>query len=172
MVILMNILPHVFGAFALTTWISSVQVNKKSNILALQMLANIFYATQYFLLGLYSTAFMNIVSVFRCYIFGMNSRKDKETPFWILLIILFIIFIFALLYCKTFLDLIPILATLLYTTSTWKNNNKYIRYVFVICGFLFSFYNILVNAYISFIGNIFEVISGTISIIRFRKENK
>lgn len=166
----MNIIPHIFGAFALATWLSSVQVNKKSNILLLQLLANALYAIQYFLLGLASTAFMNVVSVLRCYIFGINAKKNKEAPFWVLLLILFIIFILALIYCKTFLDLMPILATLLYTISTWKNDTKRLRYVYIICGVLFGVYNLIVGAYVNLIGNFFEVLSGTISIFRFKKE--
>jgi len=165
----MNILPHVFGALALSTWISSVQVKKKSNILVLQLLANIFYAIQYFLLGFFSTGLMNLVSVFRCLSFGINARRNKDNPFWLLCLILFLIFILGLMYCKTFLGLIPIFATLLYTISTWQNNTKYLRYVFILCSVLFLFYNYMICAYIALIGNLFEIISGTVSIIRFEK---
>lgn len=168
----MNIIPHVFGVFALSTWISSVQVKKKSNILILQLLANIFYAIQYFLLGYFSTGLMNTVSAFRCFTFGINAKKNKNNSFGLLLLILFIIFILSLIFCKTFLGLIPVFNTLLYTISTWQNNTKYLRYVFILCSVLFIFYNYIVGAYVALIGNIFEIISGILSIIRFKKEEK
>lgn len=172
MVIQMNIIPHVFGAFALITWISSVQVKKKSNILVLQFLANVFYATQYFLLGLISTGCMNVVSLLRCYTFSRNAKKNKQNPFWLLLLILFLIFIIAIISCKTFLDIIPIFATMLYAISTWQPDNFKLRYVFIICAFLFIFYNYFAGAYISLIGNFFEIASGSIAIIRFKKEKR
>lgn len=168
----MNILPNVFGAFALGAWISSVQVKKKSNILILQLLANVFYAIQYFILGYFSTGLMNLVSVFRCFTFGINAKKNKDNPFWLLLLILFTIFILSLIYCKTFLGLIPVFTTLLYTISTWQNKTKYLRYVFILCAILFAFYNFKVGAYITLLGNLFEIISGIISIIRFEREKR
>lgn len=168
----MNFIPHIFGAFALGTWVSSVQVKKKNNILVLQLLANVFYSIQYFLMGYFSTAYMNLVSVFRCFSFGINAKKNKENPFWLLLLILFIIFILALITCKNLLDIIPIFATLLYTISTWQNNTKYLRYVFILCAVLFIFYNFIVGAYISLIGNLFEIMSGTIALYRFQQQKK
>ena len=168
----MNFLPHVFGAFALGTWISSVQVKKKFNILILQLLANIFYAIQYFLLGFFSTGLMNIVSAFRCFAFGINAKRNKNNSFGLLLLILFIIFVLSLIFCKTYIGLIPIFTTLLYTISSWQDNTKYLRYIFVLCSILFVFYNWIVGAYVTLIGNIFEIISGIISIIRFEKQKR
>ena len=168
----MNILPHIFGALALGTWVSSVQVKKKSNILILQFWANVFYALQYFLLGFFSTGLMNLVSVFRCFTFSLNARKNKENPLWLLILLLSIIIIFALIYCKTLLSLIPILATFLYTISTWQNDTKYLVYIFILCAILFLIYNYLIGAYISLIGNLFEIISGIVSIIRMEKQKR
>lgn len=168
----MNFLPHVFGLIALLVWVSSIQVKRKSNILWLQLLSNICYAIQYFLLGLISTACTNVISIYRCYTFGMSARKNKKSPLWVFLLIILAILISGLLFCKNYLDLLPIFATLLYTIFTWQNNTKYIRYVFILCGFIFAIYNSAVGAYISLIGNFFEIGSGIIAVIRFRKEDK
>ena len=115
---------------------------------------------------------MNLVSVFRCCTFGINARKNKDNPLWLLLLILYIIFILALIYCKTLISIIPIFTTLLCTISTWQNNTKYLRYVFILCSVLFLFYNWIVGAYIALIGNLFEIISGAVSIIRFEKQKR
>ena len=168
----MNILPHIFGTLALGTWVSSVQVKKKSNILILQFWANVFYALQYFLLGFFSTGLMNLVSVFRCFTFSLNARKNKENPLWLLILLLSIIIIFALIYCRTLLSIIPILATFLYTISTWQNDTKYLVYIFILCAILFLLYNYLVGAYVALIGNLFEIISGIVSIIRMEKQKR
>lgn len=166
-IFIMNILPHIFGAFALGAWVSSVQVKKKTSILFFQLLANAFFAAQYFLLGLVSTALLNLFSVFRSCVFGINAKKNKNNPLWLLIFLLLIIFILALIYCDNFLALIPVCTTILYTVSTWQNNTNYLRYVFIICAILFLIYNFKVGAYIALLGNLFELISGAISVLRF-----
>lgn len=170
MVIFLNVLPQIFGAFALITWLISVQLKKKSDIFFLQLLANLFYAIQYFLLGLTSTGILNLVSASRCYIFGYNAKRNKQTPLYILLVFLFAVLVLALIFSKSYLDLMPMIATLLYTIFTWKSSTSSLRYVYVFCGILFGFYNIAVGAYVALLGNLGEIISGTVSIIRFRKE--
>ncbi len=168
----MNILPHIFGVLALGSWVSSVQAKKKSNILVFQLLANIFFAIQYFLLGYFSTCLMDLISALRCFVFGVNAKKNKNNPFSLLLFFIFIIIFLALLYCKSPLSWIPVLATLLYTISTWQNNTQFLRYIFIIDAIFYMFYNYIVGAYVSLLGNLFEIISGTISIFRFKKKLK
>ena len=168
----MNILPHIFGAFALGTWISSVQTKKKSNILVLQLLANLFYALQYFIMGFFSTGLLNLVGAFRSACFAINAKKNKENSFELLLWLLLIIYFIAVTSCNTFLSIIPVLTTILHTISTWQNNTKYLRYIFILCAVLFVFYNFMIGAYVALIGNLFEIISGMVSLIRFEKRKR
>lgn len=170
MVIKMVYIPHIFGFFALITWLGSIQVKKKSEILIFQLLANILYSIQYFLLGFFSTGTLNIVSSCRSLFFAINAKKNKENPLWLLILILSLIFIVAMIFCNSFISLIPVLATILYSISSWQNNTRYLRIVFIICAILYAFYNFIAGAYISLIGNWFEVISGTLAIYRFQKE--
>lgn len=94
-VIMIDFLPHILGAIALIIWVISLQSSKKYTMLFLQLISNVFYGIQYVLWGLFSAASMNLVSIVRCYIFGQNSRKNKETPIFLLGVFVAIIIFFS-----------------------------------------------------------------------------
>ena len=166
----MNFIPHAFGIMALLTWISSFQFKEKHRILLFQILANIFYAFQYIMLGLFSAGFMNIVSVFRCYVFMKDSKKNKETPFTVLLLFLFAFFILEMIYWKTLLDILPIIAAIIFTISSWQKSTTTIRVSCIFAALIFAVYNSIVGTYVALIGNIFEVTSAIVAIIRFNSK--
>ena len=164
---------YIFGILALLIWIYSVQAKEKKNILLFQSLANFFYALQYFIQDLILAGSMNLVSTIRCLLFSYKSKK-KEQPS-VIYLILFIIILIILgikFHTNTFLDLIPIIATILYTISSWVKSNRTLRYTYILCACLFLYYNYTVKAYVPLIGNIGEIISGIIAISRFKAKKK
>ncbi len=173
----MKIVAFVVGIIAFIFYILSVQQSNKEKLLKFQIIANIFYAVQYMLLGVYVAALMNFVSVARLTTFYRYNKNDKNIPVYSLII--FTILILAVGLSRfdknvigalaIFINLIPIAITLLYTFSTWKNNMKVIRYVFTVSALLWMIYNFSVGAYASLLGNIFELSSGIVSIFRYRK---
>ena len=165
----MNIIANLFGFLALTIWISSVQVKEKKNILLLQSLANLFYACQYFIFGLTVTGLMNTVSTVRCLLFAKEAKNNKQPDLFYLLIFILILMLFGALYSHTFLDVIPLTATILYTISGWVKSNTFLRYTYIFCAGLFFYYNFTVGAYIPLIGNIGEILSGAIALFRYKK---
>ena len=66
-------------------------------------------------------------------------------------------------------DLLPIIITIIYIVSTWQNDMKIVRIFFVVAAFLWIIYNLYVGAIIPLIGNVFEIISGVLALIRFKK---
>ena len=63
------------GAAALLTIILSVQCKKKKNVMLVQTIANILYSFQYVLLGAYSAAILNVVTVSRCMVCYEYDKK-------------------------------------------------------------------------------------------------
>ena len=166
----MNTLAIIFGILALILWIGSVQVKERHNILLVQALANFFYALQYYFLGFLSTALMNLVSTIRCITFARSAKLKKQPHEIYLITFLILILLIAIRYCNTFLDFLPIVATMLYTISAWLNKDSILRYVYILCACIFSIYNYKMGAYIPLIGNFGEIISGTISLVRFKSK--
>ena len=168
----MKLLAYIFGILALLIWISSVQAKKKKDILLLQSLANFFYALQYFIQGLTLAGLMNIVSTIRCLLFSYKAKHKKRPNVLYLILFIIIIILLGLKFNTNTLDIIPIIATILYTISSWVKSNSILRYTYIFCACIFLYYNYTVGAYIPLIGNIGEIISGIIAISRFKTKNK
>lgn len=165
-VIMIDFLPHILGAIALIIWVISLQLSQKYKMLFLQLISNVLYGLQYFMLGLFSAASMNLVSIVRCYIFGIDSKKKKTTPLWLLAVFVSAILVLALINCKTLLDFVPIIAALLFTVSSWQKSTRIICISCLIAAIFLAIYNFIVGAYINLAGNVFEISSAVIAIIR------
>lgn len=158
---------QIIGICAVVFFISSVQMSRKRDLLLYQAIANILYFVQYLLLSAYTAASTNLISAMRCYFFIKYDKAKKKIPKYHIYLYSFLILIFGLANYKGLFTLIPIIITILYIISSYFENTKYIRYVFLICSIIWFFYNFKVKAYVSIIGNVFEFISSIISIIRF-----
>ncbi len=162
-----NFLAQIIGAFAILFWVVSVHGKKQYKILFLQALANLLYTFQYILLGVFPAASMNICSCFRSYIFYRKRKEDKDiSNVWLLFFIFLIILVGGITY-NGYLSLIPIIITLFYTVSSWMKESTWIRIVFLVAAFVWIYYNYKVGAYITIVGNIFEVVSGILALIKF-----
>ena len=166
------VISNIIGFVALSFWIYSIQLYENNKILKFQLLANLFYAIQYFLIGAITAGIMNIISTIRYYIFYKNAQKGKENSKILLIIFILTIIIAGLITYQSLIDLIPFGITIIYTYMTWQKNTKIIRYIFTIVAFIWVYYNTTVQAYASSIGNIMEIISGGIAIYRFDSQKK
>ena len=165
----MNILAQVIGGIGILIWIVSIQRKNKSDILIYQGIANIFIAIQYFILGVYTPALIDVSTSARSFIFSGYSKKDKSIPIIWLFIFLLITIFFGIVSWSGFLALIPIINTGMYVISTWLKDTKWLRIFYVVAALFFIYYNFSVGAYIMLVGNSFEVISGIYSIIKYNK---
>lgn len=168
----MNIIvAQIIGVFAVIFFIFSIQYKEKYKILFLQAFANALYAIQYLFLNVYTASLMNIVSFFRCLLFGSYDLKKKKLPTLYLIIFIMIIIILGIINYNGMLSLIPVVITILYVIGSY-NDTKYFRIIFLICGIIWLYYNFTVKAYTSLIGNFFEITSGIVSLVRYRNPNK
>ena len=165
----MNIVAQCIGLFGFLVFVSSVQVKEKKRLILFQLVANFLYGVSYFLLNVKTAFFMNMVSVIRCAILYF-AKKEKPSKLFLFLLLAMIVIITIFTYDGP-LSLLPAIITAMYTISTWQNNMTVIRYAFIAAGLLWIFYNFNVGAYVIIIGNIFEVISGIISLKRFQKKH-
>lgn len=163
----MNFIAQIIGSLAISIWVLSLQSKQRSKLLKLQSLANLLYFFEYILLGAFSAASMNLTSSIRCLLF--SKRTEEETKIWNIIFII-IIFILGIITYNGLLSLIPIIITSLYTISSSKNDTKYNRIVVLTSAFIWTYYNYKVKAYITILGNVFEIISGIISLIRFKQK--
>ena len=159
----------IFGIIALVCWSLSIQGKSKKSILKLQTIANGFYCIQYILLGAVSAGCMNLVSVIRCIVFYKYEEKHIKAPKLVLLVFIAILAIIALFTYDGIFSMIPIAITMGYAYSMWQTNLNIVRIIYIAAAIVWIYYNYSVGAYASLIGNIIEIISGSISLIRNKK---
>lgn len=165
-----NLIAWIIGIIAFLVFISSIQLKNKKKFLILQLIANFLYGIQYVLLITPEAAYMNFISVIRCFIFYLYEDEKKKPPVLILIILLSLITLVGCFTINRWIALIPVAITIIYTISSWQKNMKIIRLCFTIAACFWIIYNLSVGAYTSLIGNAFELISGIVSMIRFKNK--
>ncbi len=161
------VLAQFIGAIAIIFWVISVLEKEQYKILYLQATANLIYTIQFALMGIFPAAFMDCISSIRCYIFSYKRKAGKNiSKAWLILFSSLVIILGIITY-NGILSLIPIIITFFYTISSWISDSKWLRIVFLIAAFVWIFYNYSVGAYVCIIGNILEIISGIVSLIKF-----
>ena len=163
----MNTIAQIVSAGAVVSFIASLQMKEKKNLLLLQFIANILFAVQYILLGAYMGAIVNLISVIRCALLYF-SKKTPHKAF--LYIFIAATLITGFVSFDGILSLIPVANALLYTVSTWQDNMKLLRYLFIVASVLWIIYNYWVGAYVAIISNCFEIVSSVTAMIRFRNK--
>lgn len=163
---------NLIGIIALLFWTYSLQKNDKKQIIKLQLLANIFYAIQYAVIGAITAGMMNIVSIIRYSAFYKMEEKGKKLPLWLLFIFIIGIIVVGAVTYRTPLDFIPMGICIFYTYITWQKNTKVIRFGVGIAAIGWIYYNFSVQAYASVIGNLLEIASGVVAIYRFDIKKK
>jgi hypothetical protein len=163
----LSVFIQILGLIALISWVSSVQLREKKDILRLQILASVFYFLHYFMLDAVSAAAVSVVSIFRLLTIYLIERKGKKVPVSILILFIALLVGVGFLTYEKPLSIIPIIITILYTYGTWQPNTRILRIIFFICGWLWIYFNYNVGAYILIIGNVLEIISSGVSFFRF-----
>ena len=166
----MYVLANILGIFAIVTWTLSIQYKERKNILIFQIVANIFYSIQYFLLAAFTAGATNTLSIFRCLVFYYEEKTKGKISNVSLIIFSIIIMLVGVLTYENFINLIPVCGGILYMYSIWQNDLNLTRYLFIIAAILIAYYNFKVGAIILFCGNVFDIISGIIAILRFRRK--
>lgn len=174
----MNIIYNICQILAVICFVSSIQFKKKKSILLMQRNANVFYAITYFLtsyIGLPSAnaaGFTEINEFVKNIVFYNYEKKGKKIPIFYLYLFLVILFIIAFFNYNGLISLFPLIINVIYFVSSYMKNPYYIRLSVTLCGFLWIIFNFSVGAKIVIIGNLFEVISGFVSLYRFKTKGK
>lgn len=163
-----NIIYIVVSILSIFLYILSVQCKEKKNILIVQLLASLSYLIIYVIKGAWSGVGVEVLEESKDVIFIGYEKKDKKIPFIILAIFIILLFIVSFIFYDGPVSLLPLVINIILFVSTYFKNPKWIRYLMVLCGFLWGCYNLYVGAYIILIGNALEIVSAFIAIYRYK----
>ena len=170
------IVAQIIGFVAVGLYLLSYQLKKRSHIVWVTFTSNIFYVLQYFLLGAFSGAVMDILSTVAAFLAGRkNAPHFKKYTKWLALSTILMIVVIGLAIAFIQRDLIELLAiagAIFQTIGLWCDNEQTIR-KFGLCSAPFWLaYNLISKAYGAALGSTFAIISITVSLLRYRENKK
>lgn len=168
----MIILAQFIGVIAILIDLYSIQKKDKKNILKIQIISTTAYAIQYSLLKAFSGVIPDVVTIIRNVIFIKYGENKTRSSKIILIAFILLILILGIITYIDYFSIIPIGLSIIYTLVAWQNNTKLIRISYILCAVLWIVYNIHICAYIAIVGNLFAIISGIISINKYKDEEK
>ena len=165
---LVNIIYVVVSIASIFLYILSVQFKKKKHILITQIFASLSYLIIYVIKGAWAGVAVEVLEETKDVVFIGYENKKKKIPLVILILFIISLFVVTFIFYDGYGSILPLIINIILFVSTYFKNPKWIRYVMVLCGFLWGCYNFYVGAYIILIGNALEIVSAFISIYRFK----
>ncbi len=160
----MFILAQILSFIAMLTNMIAVQLKTKKHILLTIVVSNLLFVISYILLGAYVGALICGIVAIEIIINTILEDKGNTTPKSLIIVYLIISIILGITTFNGFVDLLPILASILFIFTLRQSKEKYVR--LLILGNLTSWiiYDFFVKAYLAGISDLF-VISSTITAI-------
>lgn len=170
----MFILAQILSFIAMVINMIAVQLKTKKQILLTIVISNLLFVISYLLLGAYVGALICGIVAIEIIINTILDGKGKKTPKYIIILYLIISILIGFLTFNSLIDLLPIIASILFLFTLVKSKEKYVR--LLILGNLTSWiiYDFFVKAYLAGISDLFVISSTITAIIRYdiKKEVK
>ena len=165
---MINTIYIIVSILSIFLYVMSVQFKEKRKILITQIGASLCYLIVYVIKGAWSGVAIEILEELKNVVFIKIEKHSKKIPIFVLALFLLSLVIVSIIFYDGLFSLLPLTINLLLFTSTYFKNPKAIRWAMLFAGIMWAIYNLSLGAYIILIGNLLEVISAIISIIRFK----
>lgn len=152
---------QIIWLFAFIIWVIAFLHKKDKKLYLYLIISQSLWVIHFFLMWLFSWAFVNLVSIFRWYI----ALKYKHIKYFIYIFILFYICIWIINY-NWIISLLPPIAGILWTIAILRLSNLKWRLLLLICSMLWLIYNYIWGSIWWIITEIFMIIAWLITICR------
>ncbi len=168
---MLEIIATVIGILAVVIYIASYQFKNRKAIVFMYTVSNFLYVVQYILLGAFTGMAMDtlafIVSI-------LASKRDNEIIYKYRKVIIAVfdalMIIAGLVLYENIFSLFAIVGVILETTALWNKDENKIRILTLIGSPFWLTYNTASMAVGSILGNVINIVSLTIALIRYRKK--
>ena len=147
-------------------------VKEKSVFILCQIFCNIVLIAEYIYLKSLSSALATILATIRFVVFYILLSKYKDVNFYVVLAFCFLSALFGLLTFNLYVDLIYVLAVIIYTACYKIKNLYFMKLSLVIPLLLMFIYSIIVRAYAGIISHSFEILVIIILVVYDKIKNK
>lgn len=168
---MVNVIIQAIGFAAMAFLLISFQMPTKKKILFVQIIAITLYVIHYFLIGLLYTGsqtgfIMNIIALFRVIVFYFEDKPWFKRYTLSTIFIVIAVYIGIRTWSNVF-SLFPILAAVNSTISLNVKKEKWFRVVIFQTSPLWLIYGVYSKSYSGIIGEVLNMISLIIAIIRY-----
>ncbi len=162
----MQILIRGLGIIGLILCVIPFQFKKHKNIVLCKMLSELSFAIQYFLMGAFTGAWIDLISGARNFLFYRLVKKNRST---LPVMIVFSLFVIALgIYSWAGpISLLPVIAKLLTTVSYGLKNEKYLRIITLPSCIFWISYNFMIGGWEAMISDFLSLFSILIAMFKF-----
>lgn len=170
MILTSVIIGNIFSLCAMISDSISGTRKKHSEIMAVQIVSQIFYGISSIVLKGYSSTVQNVVAVFRNFA-AMKNVKSKVLE-WVL--ILTGVVLGVLFNNRGLLGWLPIIANLEYSISVFKlrDNEKALKIAFIINMIMYAVFNAVIMNYVGIVSCTIVTAATTISLVGVNRYNR
>ena len=168
------ILSQVFGSVALVLVCIGYFFRKKSHFLFIQIVADIFYAASYMLLGVFSAGVITIISTLRCVLLYFYETKNwnYKIAFYTMFVVFAGYIACGIVFWQSWLDIIPVVTGTLFTIAYYIKDMNIVRYLCLPPNAMLMVFGLLNKNYVTAILDFIEFSVLVCAIIKFYLENK
>lgn len=170
-----EIIGQIFGIIGLFIFVSSFQSNNSRKLVLIQGIGGLMFFINFLLIGAYGGAFFNLTVLVRGLLY---SKKDGKLWKPILVELLFTAaYVYSLFLIKDdifqiILTTLPFLSLFIMSILMWKENGKTIRYFQIAAlsptWLIHNIFNFTLGGIIT---EILNIVSASVSLVRFKDEN-
>ncbi|MDD3186873.1 MAG: YgjV family protein [Bacilli bacterium] len=162
----MNIAAEVLGVFGTISNITAFKSKKKSQILIALFLTNIIFGISLFILKSYSGSIISFILSVQTII--SYQYEDKTPPYILIIIFIVLPLIVSIIFYNSYIDIVPIVCSLIYTLSIMQNKRVNILKTMLLYIICWAIYNFSVGFYSAFVNNIIILIFNINEIIKLK----
>lgn len=170
----MFLLAQILGFIAMSTNVIAVQLKTKKQILLTIVVGNILFVISYFLLGAYTGALISGINAIEVIINTKLEEKGKPIPKTLIGLYFIIAITIGAFTFNSFMDLLPVLAAILFILTLIQSKEKNIRLLLLGNNISWLIYDFLAMAYAAGFSDLFVIASTLTAIYRYdiRKTSK
>lgn len=157
------IIYHIFGTIATILSILALLCKKKKTLLKIQLISNLLYSIQYFIMNAMSASYVTLIAIFRSIFFRNENKKLLK----IISLITAALLAGFFSYNGTFLSIIPIICSIICICGASIKNVRYYKLVYGFCSAIWIYYNYQVGAFVIILANICEIFSAIVGYFRY-----
>lgn len=160
-----QLLIRTIGVLGITATVVGFQCKKHKFVIGFRTANELLFALQYFLLGGYTGAVMNVISSSRNIIFIKMVEKGKNTLAWR--------FFFSIFFVMAGIFTWNGVATLIFcigkVTTTFiygSKNMRLVRILSIVTSLMWIAYNLTIGAYEAIVSDVLTIVSVAVAIVR------